>query len=126
MTKKNFWLMAAMVLSLSLSFTACSDDDDDNNGSEQKKDDVSPLDTDEARVAWRWLCALTNAEGFDTNWKSKTWEPTVGQASENSQYTRIVVVDDLDGAKVRLRNSPIWRCCSSLRRRPSMAAPPAP
>lgn len=101
MTKKNFWLMAAMVLGLSLSFTACSDDDDDNNGSEQKKDDVSPLDTDEARVAWRWLCALTNAEGFDTNWKSKTWEPTVGQASENSQYTRIVVVDDLDGAKVQ-------------------------
>ena len=97
----NWMLMATVMLGLSLSFTACSDDDDDNNGSEQKKDDVSPLDTDEARVAWRWLCALTNAEGFDTNWKSKTWEPTVGQASENSQYTRIVVVDDLDGAKVQ-------------------------
>ena len=97
----NWMLMATVVLGLSLSFTACSDDDDDNNGSEQQKDDVSPLDTDEARVAWRWLCALTNAEGFDTNWKSKTWEPTVGQSSENSQYTRIVVVDDLDGAKVQ-------------------------
>ena len=117
MTKKNFWLMAAMVLSLSLSFTACSDDDDDNNGSEQKKDDVSPLDTDEARVAWRWLCALTNAEGFDTNWKSKTWEPTVGQASENSQYTRIVVVDDLDGDAAALLRLGHDKCCLYQRNR---------
>ena len=97
----NWMLMATVMLGLSLSFTACSDDDDDNNSSEQQKDDVSPLDTDEARVAWRWLCALTNAEGFDANWKSKTWEPTVGQPSDNNQYTRIVVVDDLDAAKVQ-------------------------
>ena len=91
--------MAAVVLGLSLSVTACSDDDDDNNGSEQKKDDVNKLDTDDSRVAFRWLCVLANAQTLDDNWQSKTYEPTVGQASENNQYTRIVVVRDLDEAK---------------------------
>ena len=99
MTKKNFWLMAAMVLSLSLSFTACSDDDDDNNGTEQRSD-VDPLDNEESQTAFRWLCALANVDGLDANWKSKTYEPTVGVASENNQYTRIVVVETLDEAKV--------------------------
>ena len=99
MTKKNFWLMAAMVLSLSLSFTACSDDDDDNNGTEQRSD-VDPLDNDDSQTAFRWLCALANVDGLDANWKSKTYEPTVGVASENNEYTRIVVVETLDEAKV--------------------------
>ena len=100
MSKKlfNWLLMATVVLGLSLSFTACSDDDD-KNASEQKKDDVDPLDTDEARVAFRWLCALANSEGFDKNWQSKTWEPEVGQASENDKFTRVIVVNDLDEAK---------------------------
>ena len=52
-------LMAAMVLSLSLSFTACSDDDDDKS-EQQKKEDVNKLDTDDARVAFRWLCVLAD------------------------------------------------------------------
>ena len=92
-------LMAVVVLGLGMSVTSCKDDDDDKNTSEQKKSDVDPLDTDEARVAFRWLCALANSDGFDANWQKKTWEPMVGQASENSQYTRIVVVNDLNEAK---------------------------
>ena len=91
--------MAAVVLGISLSFTACSDDDDDNK-SEQTRDDVDPLDTDEARTAFRWLCVLADATTLDDNWKSKTYEPTIGQASENNQYTRIVVVNNLNEAKV--------------------------
>ena len=93
------WLMAAMIGGLSLTFTACSDDDD--NKSEQTRGDADPLDTDEARTAFRWLCVLADASTLDDNWKSKTYEPTIGQASENSQYTRIVVVNDLGEAKVK-------------------------
>ena len=92
-------LMATLVCGLSMTVTACSDDDDDNNGQEQRSD-IDPLDNDEAHTAWRWLCALTNADGLDANWKSKTWEPTVGEPSENNEYTRIVVVETLDEAKV--------------------------
>ena len=92
--------MAAVVLGISLSVTSCSDDDDDANKSEQTRDDVDLLDNDEARTAFRWLCGLTDAQTIDNNWKSKTWEPTVGLASENNEYTRIVVVDDLAEAKI--------------------------
>lgn len=97
MKKINWWLMAVFVLSFGLSVTSCKDDDDEK--SEQKKGDVSPLDTDEARVAFRWLCALTDVTTLDDNWKSKTYEPTVGVASENDQFTRLIVVSSLDEAK---------------------------
>ena len=102
--KHGTWYMVlcTLILGVSLGFTACSDDDDDDKSSnEQKKDDVSPLDTDDARVAFRWLCQLTDvSEGLDKDWQSKTYEPTVGQPSDNNQYTRIVVVSDLDEAKI--------------------------
>ena len=94
----NWWLLFAVVCGLSFGFTACSDDDDDNNGTEQRSD-VDPLDNDDAQTAFRWLCALANVDGLDANWQSKTYEPTVGQASENNEYTRIVVVNSLDEAK---------------------------
>ena len=95
----NWWLMAAVVLGIGFGFTACSDDDDDNNGTEQRSD-VDPLDNDEARTAFRWLCVLSNVQTLDANWQSKTYEPSVGEASENSEYTRIVVVNDLEEAKM--------------------------
>ena len=95
----NWWLMAAVVLGVSFGFTACSDDDDDNNGSTEQRSDVDPLDNEEAQTAFRWLCALTSAQTLDENWKSKTYEPTVGVASENDNYTRIIVVNDLAEAK---------------------------
>ena len=94
-------LMLATVLSgICLTFTACSDDDEEKSGSEQKKSDVDPLDTDDARVAFRWLCALTDVQTIDVNWRSKTYEPTVGQPSEMDQFTRLIVVNDLDEAKI--------------------------
>lgn len=91
-------LMAAMVLSLSLSFTACSDDDGDKS-EQQKKEDVNKLDTDDARVAFRWLCVLADVTTLDDNWQSKTYEPTVGVRSDNNEFTRLIIVSDLDEAK---------------------------
>ena len=97
--KRFTWLlMAALVVGLSMSVTSCKDDDDDKN-SEQRNEDADPLDTDEAETAWRWLNALTSAEKLDANWATKTYEPTVGVASENNANTRIVVVNSLDEAK---------------------------
>ena len=80
---------------------SCKDDDDDKNTSEQRNEDADPLDTDEAQTAWRWLCALTNAETLTNDWASKTYEPTVGVPSENNNNTRIVVVTSLDEAKTK-------------------------
>ena len=94
----NWMLMVALVCGLSLSVTSCKDDDD-NNTSEQKKDDVSPLDTDDARVAFRWLCVLAGVDKLDDNWQSKQYEPIVGDASQNNAFTRIIVVKDLQEAQ---------------------------
>ena len=94
----NMMLMVALMSGLSQFVTSCKDDDDKNT-SEERNNDADPLDTDEAQTAWRWLCALTNAKTLDNNWSSKTYEPTVGVASENNANTRIVVVADLDEAK---------------------------
>ena len=106
MNKKVFcWLlMAAVVLGLSMNVISCKDDDNDeekNNNSEERNPDANPLDTDEAEVAWRWLCALTDAETLDDNWDKKSYEPTIGVASENNAYTRIEVVSNLDEAKTK-------------------------
>ena len=93
----NWMLMVSMVCCLSLGVTSCKDDDD--NGNESKNVSADPLDNDEARTAWRWLCTLTNTESLDANWQSKTYEPTVGEPSANNEFTRIIVVDDLGDAK---------------------------
>jgi len=96
----NWLLMAAMVCGFSLNVTSCKDDDDDKT-SEQRRDDADPLDTDEASTAFRWLCVLADATTLDDNWQKKTYEPTIGQASENNEYTRLVIVKDLAEAKVQ-------------------------
>ena len=96
----NWLLMGALVCGLSATVTSCKDDDDKNT-SEQRNEDADPLDTDEAQTAWRWLSALTNAETLDNNWGSKTYEPTVGEPSENNANTRIVVVANLDEAQTK-------------------------
>ena len=98
-TKKflNWMLMAALVVGLGATVTACSDDDDDKN--EQRNADADPLDTDAAHTAWRWLCAMTDAESLTTGWDKKTYEPTLGKASENNAMTRIVVVKDIEEAR---------------------------
>ena len=96
----NMMLMVALMSGLSQFVTSCKDDDDKNT-SEERNNDADPLDTDEAQTAWRWLCALTNTETLTSDWNKKTYEPTVGVASENNANTRIVVVADLDEAKTK-------------------------
>ena len=98
-TKKLFhWiLMAAVVMGLGATVTACSDDDDDKK--EQRNADADPNDTEENQVAWRWLCAMTDIKSQEGNWNKKTYEPTIGVPSENNKLHRLVIVKDLDEAK---------------------------
>ena len=90
----HYALCILMVSTLTMS---CSDDDDKK--SEQRNADADPLDTDEAETAWRWLCAMTDAETLTNDWATKTYEPTIGVASENNDNARIVIVGDLEEAK---------------------------
>ena len=109
MKKDYFYFLLAMLFlaGLGLGVGSCKDDDDDDNNNannEQPADGVNPLDNDEADAAWRWLCQLTDVQTLSTDWASKTYEPSVGQQSEQNQNTRIVVVNDLNEAKMLFAN----------------------
>lgn len=96
----NLWLVAALVCGLGLGVTSCKDDDDENNSSNERVE-VDATETEEAQAALRWLCALTETNKLADNWASRTYEPTVGQASAQNELCRVVVVTDLDEAKMK-------------------------
>ena len=101
MKKKNMnlWLLAALVCGLSLSVTSCKDDDKDDNDNDPELV-TSDTDTDEAKAAYNWLANMTDIEDFTDDWAKKTYEPTIGIESKNESNTRIVVVADIDYAKM--------------------------
>jgi hypothetical protein len=96
----NWLLMAVLICGFSWSVTACSDDDDENKTSEQRNDDADPLDTDEAQVAWRWLCALTDAQKLESNWSKKSYEHRVLVISPALRPRRLQSLGTIFGAKV--------------------------
>lgn len=96
----NFWLFAALLCGLSLTVTSCKDDDDDNGGNGDTELEVAPADTEEAKAAYNWLINMTNVEEFTDDWASKTYEPTIGVESKNDANTRVVVVANIDYARM--------------------------
>ena len=97
----NLCLLAALLCGLSLTVTSCKDDDDDNgsNGDESEIV-VAPTETEEAKAALNWLANMTNVEEFTDDWASKTYEPTIGVESKNDANTRVVVVANIDYARM--------------------------
>ena len=93
----NLCLLAALLCGLSLTVTSCKDDDDDNGDTELE---VAPADTEEAKAAYNWLINMTNVEEFTDDWASKTYEPTIGVESKNDANTRVVVVANIDYARM--------------------------
>ena len=96
--------MAALVCGLSLSVTSCKDDNKDDNESNGGNTDQELVqdatDTDEAMAAYSWLTNMASVEEFTDDWASKTYEPTIGVESQNQANTRIVVVANMDYAKM--------------------------
>lgn len=93
--------MAALMFGLSFGLTSCKDDK--NVGGTDPDDPevkVPATGTEEAMAAYTWLINMTDAEDFGDDWASKTYEPTIGVESKNQANTRIVVVADLDQAKL--------------------------
>ena len=61
---------------------------------------MAPADTEEAKAAYNWLINMTNVEEFTDDWASKTYEPTIGVESKNDANTRVVVVANIDYARM--------------------------
>ena len=97
-------LMAALVCGLSLGITSCKDDNKDDGGKGNNPDDpelvLGPTDTEEAKAAYNWLANMTDIEDFTDDWASKTYEPTIGIESQNQTNARVVVVADIEYAKM--------------------------
>ena len=96
----NLLLMAALVCGLSFGLTSCKDDKDDGGKGDDPEELIPATETEEANAAYTWLINMTDAEEFGDDWASKTYEPTIGIESKNQANTRIVVVADLDQAKL--------------------------
>ena len=98
-----FWLMALLIGGLSMAVTSCKDDDKDKNGGSGggsgEEPALTPSETVVAKDAYTWLNILTDLEEFTDDWASKTYEPTIGMASQNQSTARVVIVADLDMAK---------------------------
>ena len=99
----NFMLTAALVGGLSLGVASCKDDEGENtNGNpsgEVVRDDVDPMDNAAAHTGTRWFTALAGLDSLSNDWQLKEYEPTVGQASQNNELSRIIVVSDIDEAR---------------------------
>ena len=86
--KKNFlnWmLMAAVVLGLGMTVTACSDNDDENVNEELKAQDPYEKQGDVASALYRVVSALAEVDSLPDNWKTATFEPTKGKVLDASK-----------------------------------------
>ena len=101
MMKKNFYflLLAALVCGLSLSVTSCKDDDKDNNGGTDTGLVEDGLSEEDAQ-AWSWISVLTDEATQETGWQNKSYDVTIGLQSDNDPGARLIIVSDLDEARV--------------------------
>lgn len=86
--KKNFlnWmLMAAVMLGLGMTVTACSDNDDENVNEELKAQDPYEKQGDVASALYRVVSALAEVDSLPDNWKTATFEPTKGKVLDASK-----------------------------------------
>ena len=98
----NWMMMTAMVCSLSMGVSSCSDDDDLTEDEQRAKDsDPYGKGTDEGTEFWTVMSQLAGLQSLPDNWRTATFEPTIGEASETNAVERIVMTDDVEQAAMR-------------------------
>lgn len=98
----NWMMMTAMVCSLSMGVSSCSDDDDLTEDEQRAKDsDPYGKGTDEGTEFWTVMSQLAGLQSLPHNWRTATFEPTIGEASETNAVERIVMTDDVEQAAMR-------------------------
>ena len=94
--------MTAMVCSLTLSVTSCKDDDDLTEDEQRAKDtDPYGKGTDEGMEFWTVMSQLAGLQSMPDDWRTATFEPTIGEASETNAVERIIMTDDIEQAAMR-------------------------
>ena len=90
----NWMLMALLVMGLSMNLASCKEDEMSDEEKAWHEADPYEKGSEEAIDFWTVISQLTDLQALPDNWKTATYEPTIGEASDTDPYTRIVVVQD--------------------------------
>ena len=93
----HYALCILLLSGLSMSVTSCSDDDDDKKSEEQKQQEAQQ----QADIFWDVVGQLVSTDDYTADYKDKTFEPTIGQPSDDNQYVRVVATNDMETAAQR-------------------------
>jgi len=91
----NWMLMALLTVGLGMNLASCKEDEMSEEEKEWQKSDPYGKGSEEALDFWTVISQLTDLQTLPNDWKTATFEPTIGTASETDPYTRIVVVQDV-------------------------------
>ena len=100
----NYLLMAALVVGLGMSVTACSDDDENNNERtpEEIAQDPYEKESEAADALYRLVSQLSICDSLPNNWKTATFEPKAGKVLDQSQpRVRTIAVNNAAEAVAR-------------------------
>ena len=93
-------LATAMVLSLGITVTSCSDDDDEPNREEPTEQEAQQ----KASKFWSVVGQLVSVDDVTEDYEDKTFEATYGIADATNPTTRIVNTNDMKTAAQRFAN----------------------
>ena len=101
----NWMLMAALVVGLGMTVTACSDDDDDDKdgrSAEEIAQDPYEKESEAADALYRLVSQLSVCDSLPNDWKTATFEPKVGKVLDQSQpRVRTIAVNNAAEAVAR-------------------------
>ena len=99
----NYMLLAVMMLGLGITFTSCDDKltEEEKQQKQEQENDRQFLLTSEF---WQVVGQLSTAEVLPDDWQNTTFEPGIGQASDKSTTTRIVLTNEAEAAAESFEN----------------------
>ena len=91
-------MMATLVTSLGWSISSCSDDDDKNDDGRTAEDiaqDPFEKESKAGHALFRLVSQLAVGDSLPDNWKTATFEPSIGQVLDESQpFVRTITVNN--------------------------------
>ncbi len=92
----SFGLMAALVCGISMSITSCKDDNNDSKSDEQRAEEQK-AQASKALKFYEVVSHLADLSAMDdATYASQTFEPIIGEESQNDPLTRIVATNTFD------------------------------
>ncbi len=91
------WLLAALILGLSMIVSSCKDDDNDTNSTQKQEQEAQ----EQASKFWDVVGQLVSVDDVTDDYAGKTFEPTIGLEDESNPLTRVVETNDMQTAASR-------------------------